>query len=247
MSKKNRTNDRASRAAAALAEQQRQERRRRNLMVGGVVGAILVIVVIGFLLARSLDTTNDVNADAPSSSSEFGVTIGPDDAPNKVVIYEDFLCPYCGELEKRTRDDLAQLADDGKVQVEYRPFNLLGGDDDTSYSVRSAGAFSIVLEKEDATVAKKFHDLLYENQPEETGPFPKSSELADLAVEAGADENAVRSPIENDEGTAWVTKATKAANDAGVQGTPTVLLNGEVFNDGTTIDDLAQNLIDKVS
>jgi protein-disulfide isomerase len=245
MSKKNRTNDRAGRAAAALAEQERQEKRRRNLMVGGVVAVILVIVAIGFLLARSMDTTTDVTADAPSSSSEFGVTIGPDDAPNKVVVYEDFLCPYCAELEKKTRDDLAQLASDGKVQVEYRPFNLLG-QDDASYSVRSAGAFSIVLDKEDAAVAKQFHDLLYENQPEETGPFPKSTELADLAVEAGADEDTVRSPIENDEGTAWVTKATKAAKDAGVQGTPTVLLNGEVFQSGTTIDDLANDLIAKL-
>jgi protein-disulfide isomerase len=246
MSKKNRTNDRAGRAAAALAEQQRQERRRRNVMVGGVVGAILVIVLIGFLLARSLDSTTDVNADAPSSTSEFGVTIGPDDAADKVVIYEDFLCPFCGELEKKTRDDLAQLASDGKVQVEYRPFDLLGGGDPSSYSVRSAGAFSIVLDKSTPEIAKKFHDLLYENQPEESGPFPKSSELADLAVEAGADESAVRSAIENDEGTDWVTKATKAAKSAGVNSTPTILVNGEVFQDGTTVDDLAKNLIAKL-
>ena len=51
------------------------------------------------------------------------------------------------------------------------------------------------------------------------------------------------SPIEGDEGVDWVTKATKAADDAGVRSTPTVLLNGEVFQDGTTIDDLADNLI----
>ena len=245
MSKKNRTNDRTSRAAAALAEQQRQERRRRNLMVGGVVGLVLVIILGGYLLARTLDTTTDVNADAPSSSSDYGVTIGPDDAPNKVVIYEDFLCPYCGELEKRTRDDLAQLADDGKVQVEYRPFNLLG-DGEKSYSYRSAGAFSIVLDKSTPEVAKKFHDLLFENQPDESGPFPKSSELADLAVEAGADESAVRSAIEGDEGADWVTTATAAAQKAGVQSTPTILLNGEVFQSGTTIDDLANDLIAKL-
>lgn len=246
MSKKNRTNDRASRAAAAMAEQQREETRRRNLMIGGVVGVVLLIVLGGYFLARSLDTTTDVSADAASSSSEFGVTIGPDDAPNKVVIYEDFLCPFCGELENRTREDLTQLAADGKVQVEYRPFNLLGGDDETSYSVRSAGAFSIVLDKSDASVAKEFHDLLFENQPEESGPFPKSSELADLAVEAGADESAVRSPIEADEGADWVAKATKSATDAGVQGTPTILLNGEVFQSGTTLDDLADDLIAKL-
>jgi protein-disulfide isomerase len=244
MSKKNRTNDRAARAAAALEAQQRQERRRRNTMVGGVVVGLVIIVLAGWLIANRLDTTKDV--DAPSSGSEFGVTIGPDDAPNKVVIYEDFLCPYCGELEKKTRDDLTQLAADGKVQVEYRPFDLLGGGDASSYSVRSAGAFSIVLQESDADVAKKFHDLLFENQPDERGPFPKSSELADLAVEAGADEAAVRDKIEGDEGTPWVTKATKAATDAGVQSTPTILLNDEVFQDGRTVDDLADNLIAKL-
>ena len=246
MSKKNRANDRASRAAAALAEQQRQEKRRRNLMVGSVVGVILLIVVVGYLLSRSLDTTTDVNAEPPSSSSEFGVTIGPDDAPNKVIVYEDFLCPFCGELEKQTREDLAQLADDGKVQVEYRPFDLLGGGDEKSYSVRSAGAFSIVLDKSTPEVAKKFHDLLFENQPEESGPFPESSDLADLAVEAGADESAVRSAIEGNQGVDWVTRATAAADKAGVQSTPTVLLNGEVFQSGTTIDDMADDLIAKL-
>jgi protein-disulfide isomerase len=246
MSKKNRANDRAARAAAALEAQQAQERRRRNLMVGGVVIGILVIVVAGFLVSRYLDDSTDVTADAPSASSEQGITIGPDDAPNTVVVYEDFLCPYCGELEKQTRDDLAQLADDGKVQVEYRPFDLLGGGDDSSYSVRSASAFSIVLANETSAVAKKFHDLLFENQPSESGPFPESSELADLAVEAGADDDTVRSAIEGDEGIDWVTKVTKAASDAGVQSTPTVLLNGEVFQDGRTIDDLASNLIEKL-
>ena len=66
MSKKNRETDRSARAAAAMAEQERQERRRRNLMIGGVVGAILLIVVAGFFVSRSLDTTNDVDSDAPS-------------------------------------------------------------------------------------------------------------------------------------------------------------------------------------
>jgi protein-disulfide isomerase len=246
MAKKNRTNDRAARAAAALEAQQREERRRRNLMVGGVVGGLVLLLLAGWLLTRTLDTTDDVDADAPSSSSEFGVTIGPDDAPNKVVIYEDFLCPFCGELEKATRDDLAQLASDGKVQVEYRPFDLLGGGDPESYSVRSAGAFSIVLEQGNAEVTKQFHDLLFENQPSESGPFPESSELADLAVEAGADEADVRDAIEGDEGEDWVTRATQSASDAGVQSTPTVLLNGEVFQDGRTVDELADNLIEQL-
>jgi protein-disulfide isomerase len=245
MSKKNRATDRAARAAAAIAEQRRQERRRRNLMVGGVVIGLVLIVAAGFLISRSLDNSTDVDAAAPSSSSEYGVTIGPDDAPNKLVIYEDFLCPFCGELEKRTHEELAQLAADGNVQIEYRPFNLLSTIGD--YSERSAGAFSIVLDKSGSDVAKKFHDLLYENQPSESASsFPDNSQLAAWAVEAGAKESDVRGPIEANDGKAWVTKATRAASDAGVQSTPTILLNGEVFQDGRTVDDLANNLIAKL-
>jgi protein-disulfide isomerase len=242
MSKKNRDTDRAARAAAAMAEQRRKEARRRNLMVGGVVGAILLIVVAGFFISRSLDTSTDVNA--PAAGSEFGLTIGPASAPNQVVIYEDFLCPFCGEFEKASRDDLAQLADDGKVQVEYRPFNYLSEMGD--YSARSAGAFSIVLDKAGAEVAKKFHDLLYENQPDESGPFPSDADLVKLAVQAGATEADVKGPIEQNAGEAWVTKATQSALDAGVRATPTILLNGEPFQDGTTVDDLASNLVKKL-
>ena len=132
--------------------------------------------------------------------------------------------------------------------MEYRPFDLLGGGDASSYSVRSAGAFSIVLDKSSPEIAKKFHDLLYDNQPDErASTFPTSADLADLAVQAGAKESDVRAAIEGDQGTAWVTKATKAADEAGVRGTPTVLLNGKVFNDYSTMEDLASNLVDKVS
>lgn len=242
MAKKNRETGRAARAAAAMAEQRRQEARRRNLMVGGVVLAVLAVVVLGYFLSRSLDTTNDVSA--PAAGSEFGLTIGPDDAPHEVIVYEDFLCPYCGEFESKSRDDLAQLAADGKVQVEYRPFNLLSSAGD--YSARSAGAFSIVLDKSGADVAKKFHDLLYENQPSESGPFPDNAALVRLAVEAGATESEVKTAIENEDGADWVDRATKAAEKAGVSGTPTVLLEGKVFTDYRTPDDLASKLVEQL-
>ena len=239
MSKKNRETDRASRAAAAMAEQQAQERKRRNLMVGGVVAVLLVIVVGGYFLSRALDTTSDVSA--PAAGSEFGLTIGPEDAPHEVIIYEDFLCPYCGQFEQASSEELSQLAADGKVRVEYRPFNLLSSMGD--YSARSAGAFSIVLEESGADVAKEFHDLLFENQPAESGPFPSDDDLIDLAVEAGADEGDIRERIESQDGAAWVEKATQAAKDAGVQGTPTILLDDELFQDGRTPEELAENLV----
>jgi protein-disulfide isomerase len=247
MSKRNRDAARAERIAKAAAlrkEQERQEARRRYLMIGGVVAALLVIVVGGWFLSRALDTTAKV--DAPAAGSKYGVTIGPKDAPHDVVIYEDFLCPFCGELEAETHEKLATLADDGKVRVEYRPFNLLSSLGD--YSARSAEAFSIVLDKSGPDVAKKFHDLLYANQPEEKGPFLSNEDILKLAVQAGASEADVKDAITNVDGKgAWVTDATQAALDAGVRSTPTILLDGKVYQDGRTPAEIGDNLIAELS
>jgi len=231
---------RAERAAAALREQERREKRRRMLVVGAVLLAIVLLVVVGFLINRARDTSDEVNAE-PAGVGEHGVTIGDPEAPHDIVIYEDFLCPYCGQLEAHSQEELAQLAEDGQVYVEYRPFEVLGHLGD--YSQRSTAAFAVLLETSGPEVAKRFHDLLFENQPPESGPFPDDSELVDLAVEAGAEESEVAEDIENGAGNGWVERATQAASDAGVRGTPTVLLDGEVFNDGRTMEELAENLV----
>jgi hypothetical protein len=43
---------------------------------------------------------------APAGEGEHGVAIGPDDADHEIVIYEDFLCPFCGDLETSTGERL---------------------------------------------------------------------------------------------------------------------------------------------
>lgn len=239
---------RAAKTAALRAAQQKREQRRRILTIGAVVLAMVAIVVGAVVVSKLQKDKQEQGIEAaapPAGSSEHGVTIGPDDAPHTIVIYEDFLCPFCGELEKQTHEKLAQLADEGKVQVEYRPFNLLGQTAD-DYSVRSLNAFAAVLDAAGPKAAKTMHDLLYENQPSEAGPFPSDSDLLDLAVQAGASEGDVKDAIENGGQMDWVTAATDAAQKAGVHSTPTVLLDGKVYTDFSSIDDLASGLLKAV-
>ncbi len=235
---------RQAKAAAERVAQEKAERRRRFLMIGSVL-VIMVLIVGGAFLASKLVADKQESdreaAIAPAGESEYGVTIGPEDAPHQVVIYEDFLCPFCGMLEEETRDDLAALAEEGKVLVDYRPFELLGRFGD--YSLRATNAFVVVRDAAGADVAKEFHDLLFENQPAESGPFPSDDEIIDLAVEAGADEDEIRDDIENLAQEDWVDDATEDAIDAGVSGTPTILVDGEQFDDGRTVEELADNLI----
>ena len=234
--------ERARKAAEALAEQRRHEARRRTLNIAAVVAVVLVLVVGGFVLTKLRDTSTDVTA-AAAGTSDYGVTVGPDDAPHTVVVYEDFLCPYCGALEQESSERLQQLAEDGKVQIDYRPFHLLQPD----YSAQAANAFKVVLDAAGPTVALAFHNELYADQPDESGPYPDADWLVEKAVDAGATEADVRAGIEDESQQDWVDAATASAEDTGLQGTPTVLLDGEVYQDGRTMEALADNLVAAVS
>ncbi|WP_244931985.1 thioredoxin domain-containing protein [Nocardioides sp. W7] len=237
MSKKSAQTSRTERAAAAVREQQREEARRRNLMVGGVVGVLVVALVAGFLWMRANDTSDDVTA--PAAGSEYGLTIGPDGAPREVIIYEDFHCVHCADLEERTREDLARFAEAGDVRVEFRTVSFL-----TDYSMRAANAFKVVLEEAGPEVAKRYHDLLFQNYDKASGSEDGLDDdtLVSLAVDAGAEEDAVRPGIEDLAQREWVDSATQAAQDAGVRGTPTVLLDGEPVSGST--EDIANSLVE---
>ena len=210
----------------------------------GVVAAIALIVTGGFLINSMRDPSKDVATSAGGVGSDYGLTVGASSAPHKVVVYEDFLCPICGEFEKAGHEQLAELAADGKVQIEYRPFVLLSRLG--PYSARSTMVWSLVLQQDGDDVAKKYHDLLFANQPSEEGPFPSVADLVTLAGQAGADTTKLQSAIDADAGIDWPVAATKAAEKAGVNSTPTVILDGKPFTDGRTPDDLAANLIKAV-
>jgi protein-disulfide isomerase len=246
MSKKSKAEERAAKAAAALAERKRRERRRNILTGVAVVVVMALIVVAGFLLNRNEDEKTDKEA---TESSTYEVAIGDEDAPHEIVIYEDFLCPICQAVEAASRDQLAQLAAAGKVRVSYRPFNLFSRDDDPRkpYSVDAAEVFAVVLDTAGSEVAKEFHDLLYENQPSEAGPFPTQDDLVQLAAEAGATRSEVSEGLDNGDGEEWVDAATDAATDLGISSTPTIYLDGGEFQDGRTMEELAANLVAAVS
>ncbi len=240
MSKTNAHTGRTERAAAALEAERRRNRNRQLLGVGGIVAVLVVIVVVLTLVLQKQDATSEVTTVPPAGANDYSLPVGDPDAPHDVVVYEDFLCPFCGEFEAASRDDLTQLAEDGQVYLEYRPLNFLSRIGD--YSERATNAFAAVLDQEGPATAKEFHDRLFENQPGESGPFPDDAALIDLAVSVGADEATITPAVEDLAFESWVAGATDQASKAGVNATPTILLDGKPFEDGTTVEDLAANL-----
>ena len=228
MSKKNAAQSRAERASAALAEQRRRERSRRLLLIGGVVVGLL-IVVVGAFVVQSQRTTVGKKADSVPSglTGGYGVVVGQASAPTTLRIYEDFQCPICAEFEKATGDRLRAAVEAGKVKIDYRMVSFLDRASTNEFSSRALNAAAVVLDTSGKDTFAKFHQLLFDAQPQEGTAGPTNSELVDLAVQAGASRSAVQPGIENGEFAQWVTNTQAAMSKAGVNGTPTVFVDGK--------------------
>ncbi|MBL0747138.1 DsbA family protein [Nocardioides baculatus] len=232
---------RTERARAQAEERRKAAKRKEQLTRYGLVAGVLVLIVGGYFLITNLGS--DKPDTAPTGASgNYGLVVGDANAPKSVVVYEDFLCPFCGQLEATVRDQLDAAVEAGEVKVEYRPLNFLARLGD--YSAESTNAFAVVLDTSGPEVAKEFHDLLFDNQPAEEGPFPSTDDLVDLAVEAGATEADVRPGIEDMQFEGWIDAADDAASKAGINSTPSVLVDGEkIEGEGLTIADIAQQMV----
>ena len=232
MSENKRTST-AERAAAALRQQEAIERRRRFAMVGSVIA---VLVIIGgatwFAISRG-DTTGETVAasDTPANTVGYAVVVGDAAAPTTLTFYEDPQCPACQQFESTVNADVNQGISDGKVKVEYRIVSFLDRASTNEYSSRAANALFVVADTAGPEAFKKFHDLLYENQPAEGSAGPDDDQLIAWAVEAGADEAAVRAKIEDDVFGQYVVNATDQWSKDGYNTTPTVLVDGKASDD----------------
>jgi protein-disulfide isomerase len=225
MSKQNRDQGRAQRAAAIRAEQARKERNRRVALIVGIVVLLGAIVAGGAWLGSGGKDKPATDAKLPPlAAGTASLQMGDSSAPVKVVIYEDFLCPFCRELENSTRTFLRENADKGKVYVEYQPIHLLR---DFAYSAKALNAWAAVLKHASPAVALKLHDVLFDNQPyEQASDQISDSQIADWVKQAGGDNADVREAMKSQD-TDFFTAAQKAMTDAKVVSTPTVVVNGQ--------------------
>src|ERR1700712_3898904 len=196
MSKKEREGNRAARAAAIQKQQVAQERNRKILIVVVVLVVLAAVVAAGVLLSGGDKAPASAGPSPKAVSRGNALVVGDDpDAKVKVVVYEDFLCPYCREFESSTRPWLRKDAEAGKVLVEYRPFHLL----QDPYSTLALTAWGAVLQKGTGKQALAFHDLLYDKQPYESDANkPGIDKLVSWAKQSGVKDDTVLNAMRKD-------------------------------------------------
>lgn len=237
----------SERAAAIRKEQESKERRRRTVAITVAIAAVLALLLAaGYAVQSKRDTTGQATTPPSGVVDSYAVPFGEATAPVTVTVYEDFMCPFCGDFEAASRDVLHKYVADGDVQVHYRVLSFLdSASSGANYSTRAMSALGVVLDSSGPEVAGKFHDLLYDNQPEEGTEGLSDAQLVDLAVEAGADKADVQGPIEAVKFEQWVKNATDASSKDGVSSTPTVLVDGKKI-EFSTIDDLLAGMTDAI-
>lgn len=221
--------ERQAKVAQLRAASAKAESRRRTLVVGSVV-AVLVAVIVGVFVVVQNTRRDEATSSAATPANVGGdggnsIVAGPDGAPVKVVIYEDFQCPYCAQFEAANRDQLAAWVAAGDVQVQYRPIAFLDQASTDKYSTRSLNAAAAVVNSSPDAFAE-FHNLLFENQPAEGGAGLTDEQLIGYAVQAGASEAEIRTAVEDLTYEGWAARVTEASSKAGISGTPTVQVNG---------------------
>lgn len=243
------SSSRAERAAAARAEQERKEKMRQYAGIGVVLLVLALIAGGTYWALRDSDQTSysgEGGGSEPSGVSDYTLVVGEDDAPTTLTIYEDMICPFCGQFERGTRDAVKDGVEAGRVKVEYHVLGMLDTYSTNEYSTRAANALVATydLAGEDAFLALKAD--LFDNQPAEGGPGFEDDELIAMAVDAGADEGEISDAINDKAYGQWVVDGTDAASKDGINSTPTVLIDGEPAP-GETIEQLIGGVVDAVS
>ncbi|OYP18150.1 hypothetical protein CFC35_29690 [Streptomyces sp. FBKL.4005] len=241
MSEKNRDGKRTARERLAVEREKQKaaDKRRRTLIVGASVVCVLgLAAVIGVVAANAgKDKTDDAGpVVAPSGAQgkdSLAIPVGKDGAKSTLTIWEDFRCPACQAFEVAYRPTLHELADAGKLRIEYHLVRLIDGNLGGSGSLRSANAAACA---QDAGKFRDYHDVLFANQPQETDDaFANNDKLIQLAGKVkGLDTPAFQKCVKDGTHDSWVEKANQAFRTGGFGGTPTVLLGGKnIYADQT--------------
>jgi protein-disulfide isomerase len=224
--RKTRQQETAARREAIRREYERKERRRRMIWVGSVVVVLaLIILSVAFALTKQAQDKQRA-AKGPNGGiglvDGIGIPVGKTSAKVTVTAYEDYQCPFCKNFELSNRGLLEKYVQQGKIRIVYSPVAFLD-----AYSTRALNAAACVYDEKGAKAYQTMHNLLFDNQPSESGPYLSNGDLAALASQAGASKSDASSCISKGTYDTWGSKTTETWSKHGYNQTPTILVNGK--------------------
>lgn len=246
MGKKSRNKQLTAREQIALQHSKQSKKTGIGKKIGVTAGIVIVIgVIVALIIGGSKNNDVDYSAvNQPSVTKGNGIIIAkgekvvpeaPDDV-SKLIIYQDYMCPGCGQFESEYAPELDKILEEGVGSIEYRTVGMLDQmSAGTNYSSRSANV-ALCAAVEDPNKFYQLNKLFYTNQPEEGSAGLRNAELTDLAESLGIE--GIDKCVSDGTYRGFVKEATDTAIEKdNIAGTPTVMLNGKKFELGNSIYD----------
>lgn len=221
---------RNARLRAQAAAQAAAARRRRARVLVAVVAVAVLVVVLGIVLGPRLSgssagsaplqvpTTVSAAERSPQPLAAGGpvVLAGDEQAAHVLTVWADFSCPHCRDFATDYGPVLADAAERGEVRVELMPLTFVA----PPSSPRAAGAFACATE---AGYGPAYHDALFASFRTDWDDEQLRALAEQVSPGSGAD---LAGCLEQSRHQPWLDSLDQAATAAGVDATPTVLLDG---------------------
>lgn len=234
-----------------------------------VVGTLAVIGVVTFFIVSSITPPGPGPANMQADSIKIGAGLvaertpalepeqlpvlpeaNGDDVPH-LSIFVDYSCPACAQFEQLHGPLLRSWLESGTVTVSYHPLSFR--DAQTAgqrYATRAANSAACVANFAPDNYFD-YSELLLASQPVQPEVSLSDSDLVSL-VEAVVTENTaeIEQCINDEQFVDWVEESTRRAMQTGplpvknaevpvITGTPTILVNGKVYQWSANPADLA--------
>ncbi|NIK60273.1 thioredoxin domain-containing protein [Kribbella shirazensis] len=165
-----------------------------------------------------------------------GVTVGKSGAKVNIDVYLDFRCPHCAEFEEKTGATVDKLVEDGTATLTYWPLQFVN----PGASPRLANAFAAAAANGKAV---SFVGELY-------GDFSKSwttDQLIELGKQLGVGDAKFQQAVQDNTYASWLESVGKAADERGVNSTPTVFVNGKQLPEDEHTAEGLQKAVDAIA
>lgn len=158
---------------------------------------------------------------APTALESEGARLGRPDAKVVVDYWADYQCPYCSKFAQEVIPQLQSRIADGTVALVHHDFAFIGPE-----SIAAAKAVRC------ATGEGKYwqmHDAVYAAQNGENQGAFSPDRLKAVAASIGLDEAAFAACLDDHATLVQVLDDTSAGVRAGIESTPTIVVNGNRF------------------
>ena len=205
-----------------------------------VIG-LVAVCILGFIFLGNHQKQQQSSKSVAKQKIDYANEpyLGKASAPVSIIEFGDYKCPNCKNFGQNVVPVIQKdLIDTGKAKLYFMNDSFINVD-----STRSAKFAEAVYHELGNDTFWKFHEHLYKKQPSEskyekmdvyTEDFLKST-LKEVASDN--DVNKVVKYFDAGKADAAWQKDQNYANQLGVTGTPTIFVNGKMFQ-GTTMNDL---------